>query len=138
VTSSETTMTTLQELVGRLSRFEADEAAELFAETVDWDVPGARIVPWTGPRHTRAEVADYFKTLWSLCDTAQTENNVHKVVVDGTDAVALGVFAQTVRATGRRLTTPVALHITVGDDALINWLRLYEDSHAVAAAFSDT
>lgn len=82
-------MTTLQELVGRLSRFEADEAAELFAETVDWDVPGARIVPWTGPRHTRAEVADYFKTLWSLCDTAQTENNVHKVVVDGTDAVAL-------------------------------------------------
>jgi hypothetical protein len=29
------------------------------------------------------------------------------------------------------------LHITVGDDGLINWLRLYEDSHAVAAAFSD-
>ena len=130
-------MTTLQELVGRLVRFEAAEAAELFAETVDWDVPGAGTVPWTGPRHTRGEVADYFKTLWSLCDTTQTENTVHKVVVDGADAVALGVFAQTVRSTGRRLTTPVALHITVGDDGLINWLRLYEDSHAVAAAFSD-
>jgi len=136
VTSSETTMTTLQELVGRLLRFDADGAAELFAETVDWDVPGARTVPWTGPRHTRGEVAEYFTTLWSLCDTAQTENTVHKVVVDGADAVAVGVFAQTVRATGRRLTTPVALHITVGDDGLINWFRLYEDSHAVATAFS--
>ena len=136
MTSSETTMTTLQELVGRLLRFDADGAAELFAETVDWDVPGARTVPWTGPRHTRGEVAEYFTTLWSLCDTAQTENTVHKVVVDGADAVAVGVFAQTVRATGRRLTTPVALHITVGDDGLINWFRLYEDSHAVATAFS--
>jgi uncharacterized protein len=137
MTSSATTLETLQELVGRLSRFQADGAAELFAETVDWDVPGARTVPWTGPRHTRCEVADYFTTLWSVCDTAQTENTVHKVVIDGADAVALGVFAQTVRSTGRRLTTPVAMHITVGDDGLINLLRLYEDSYAVAAAFSD-
>jgi uncharacterized protein len=137
MTSSATTLETLQELVGRLSRFQADGAAELFAETVDWDVPGARTVPWTGPRHTRGEVADYFNTLWSVCDTAQTENIVHKVVIDGADAVALGVFAQTVRSTGRRLTTPVALHITVADDGLINSLRLYEDSYAVAAAFSD-
>jgi len=63
VSSSETTMTTLQELVGLLLRFEADGAAG-------------------------------------------------------------------------RLTTPVALHITVGDDGLIDWFRLYEDSHAVATAFS--
>jgi ketosteroid isomerase-like protein len=85
----------------------------------------------------RGEVAEYFKTPWSVCDTAQTENTVRKVVIDGADAVALGVFAQTVRATGRRLTTPVALHITVDDEGSINWLRLYEDSHAVAAAFAD-
>ena len=68
--------------------------------------------------------------------TSSETNTVHEVVVDGADAVALGVFAQTVRATGRRLTTPVALHITVGDEGLINWFRLYEDSHAVATAFS--
>jgi ketosteroid isomerase-like protein len=135
--SISTTLATLQELVARLGRFDADAVAKLFAETIDWDVPGATTVPWTGRRSKRHEVADYFLTLWSVCDTAQTDNTVHQVLLDGADAVALGTFAQTVRATGRRLITPVAMHITVDDGGLITRLHLYEDSYAVAAAFID-
>jgi hypothetical protein len=56
--------------VTRLGRFDADAVAKLFAETIDWDVPGATTVPWTGRRSKRHEVADYFMTLWSVCDTA--------------------------------------------------------------------
>jgi ketosteroid isomerase-like protein len=135
--SSATTLATLQELVARLGRFDADAVAEVFAETIDWDVPGATRVPWTGRRSKRHEVAEYFQTLWSTCDTAQADNTVHQVLLDGADSVALGTFAQTVRATGRRITTPVALHITVDDSGLITRLHLYEDSYAVAAAFVD-
>jgi hypothetical protein len=70
-----------------------------------------------------------------VCDTAQTDNAVSQVLVDGADAVVLGVFTQTIRATGRRFSTPVALHITV-DDGLITRLRMYEDSYAVAGAYA--
>lgn len=135
MTTDAATRATLAELMGRLSQFEPEHAAELFAETVDWDVPGDTRVPWTGARTSRDEVAAYFRTLWSVCDTAQTDNAVSQVLVDGADAVVLGVFTQTIRATGRRFSTPVALHITV-DDGLITRLRMYEDSHAVAGAYA--
>jgi ketosteroid isomerase-like protein len=137
MSTSEITRATLHQLLSRLSRFEPQGVAELFAETVDWEVAGDERVPWTGARSSRDEVAAYFDTLWSVCDTAVAENTVSQVLVDGSDAVVLGVFAQTIRATGRRFSTPVALHITVSDDGLITRLRLYEDSHAVARAYAD-
>jgi len=135
-TATDTTQAILQELLGRLARFEPAPVAELFADTVDWDVPGDERVPWTGRRSTRDEVEAYFESLWSLCDTSQTDNEVSHVLVDGADAVVLGAFTQTIRATGRRFTTPVAVHITV-DDGRITRLHLYEDSHAVARAYAD-
>jgi uncharacterized protein len=130
------TRATLAELLNRLSRFEPEPVAELFAETVDWDVPGDERVPWTGRRSSRDEVAGYFETLWSVCDTAQANNAVSQLLVDGADAVVLGVFTQTIRASGRRFSTPVALHVTV-EDGLITHLRLYEDSYTVARAYAD-
>src|ERR1700739_587794 len=137
MSTSEITRATLHQLLSRLIRFQPHGGAELFAETVDWEVAGDERVPWTGARSSRDEVAAYFDTLWSVCDTAVAENTVSQVIVDGSDAVVLGVFAQTIRATGRRFSTPVALHITVSDDGLITRLRLYEDSHAVARAYAD-
>jgi ketosteroid isomerase-like protein len=134
VTSSETTRATLQEL---LSRFEPQRVGALFAETVDREVAGDQRVPWTGARSSRDEVAAYFDTLWSVCDTAVAENTVSQVLVDGTRAVVLGVFAQTIRASGRRFSTPVALHITVDDGGPITLLRLNKNSHAIARAYAD-
>jgi hypothetical protein len=64
-----------------------------------------------------------------VCDTANTDNAVSQVLVD----VVLGAFTQTIRATGRRFSTPVALHV---DDRLVTWLRVHEDSHAVAGAYA--
>lgn len=134
-TTAATTRATLEEFVGRLSRFEPEPVAALFAEAVDWDVPGDARVPWVGARSHRDEVAAYFRTLWSVCDTAQAATEVSQVLVDGPDAVVLGVFTQTIRSTGRGFSTPVAVHITV-DDGLITRLRIYEDSYLVSNAFA--
>jgi hypothetical protein len=134
-TSPATTRATLEEFVSRLSRFEPEPVAALFAETVDWDVPGDARVPWVGARSRRDEVAAYFRTLWSVCDTTQADTAVSQVLIDGPDAVVLGVFTQTIRATGRRFSTLVAVHISV-DDGLITRLRIYEDSHEVSNAFA--
>jgi uncharacterized protein (TIGR02246 family) len=129
------THATLQELMARLAQFDPAPVADLFAEDVDWDVPGDERVPWTGARSSRSEVAEYFETLWSVCDIGQADNAISHVLVDGPDAVVLGVFTQTIRATGHRFATPVALHLTI-NDGVITRFRLYEDSHAVGAAYA--
>ena len=134
-TTTATTRATLEELLGRMGRFEPDSVAALFAENVDWDVPGDGRVPWVGARSRRDEVAAYFRTLWSVCDTAQSDTAVSQVLVDGPDAVVLGVLSQTIRATHRRFSTHVAVHICV-EDGLITRLRIYEDSYAVSDAFA--
>jgi steroid delta-isomerase-like uncharacterized protein len=113
VTTTEATQATLQELMGGLARFGPQAVAELFADSVDWEVPGDERVPWTGARSTRDEVAPYFETLWSVCDTSRTDYAISHVLIERDDAVELGVFPQTIRATGRRFATPVALHLTV-------------------------
>jgi hypothetical protein len=123
---------TLAELVSRLRQCEPEHTVEIFGETVAGDVPGTMRVPWTGARTSRDEVPAYFSTPWSVCDTARTDN-LSQELVDGADAVVLGAFTQTIRATGRRFSTPVALHV---DDRLVTRLRVHEDSHAVAGAYA--
>jgi hypothetical protein len=55
-------------------------------------------------------------------------------VVEGEEAVALGTLSHVANTTGRRSTTPVAMHITVRQGRIIR-VHLYEDTHAVAQAF---
>ena len=136
MTATATTRKALNEFFGRLARFEPRAVANLFAETVDWDVPGDERVPWTGRRSSREQVEVYFQTLWSECDPAQTDNAIGPILVDGPDAVVLAVFTQTIRATGKRFSTPAAVHITVDDAGLITRFRIYEDSFAVARAYA--
>ncbi len=55
-------------------------------------------------------------------------------MVEGEEAVALGTLSHVANTTGRRSTTPVAMHITVRQGRIIR-VHLYEDTHAVAQAF---
>jgi hypothetical protein len=127
------TRATLVELMSRLRQWEPEHTVEIFGEIVSGDVPVTTRVPWTGARTGRDEVPAFFSTSWSGCDTAHTDNAVSQVLVDGADAVALGAFTQTIRATGRRFSMPVALHV---DDRLVTWLRVHEYSHSVAGAYA--
>jgi hypothetical protein len=66
--------------------------------------------------------------------TDATTPTQSQVLVDGADAVVLGASTQTICATGRRFSTPVASHV---DDSLVRWRRVHEDSHAMAGAYAD-
>jgi hypothetical protein len=79
----------------------------------------------------RATLAELMSRL-SQCEPEHTVE-IFGETVDGAEAVVLGAFTQTIRATGRRFSTPVALHV---DDRLVTWLRVHEDSHAVAGAYA--
>ncbi len=110
----------------------SDRIAELFAEKVDWCVPGAEEVPWLGTRSTREEVADFFRALYN--HVAKEEFVVEQVLADDRDAVALGHLKSRVRANNALMETWFALHVTVTDGQITRY-RFYEDSLAIMRAW---
>lgn len=135
------TRAAVTEFLHRLAEGDPDRIAELFAETVDWQLDwpaeGHPAVPWVRPRSTRADVADHFRTLNAFHVPEKRGGATPRVLVEGADAVVLGDIRQTVRATGRSYAAKCAVHLTV-DDGLITRFHVYEDSLTVAQALADS
>ncbi|WP_081416828.1 carboxymuconolactone decarboxylase family protein [Arthrobacter castelli] len=108
-----------------------EPVSAMFAESVDHYVPGAQTVPWTGRRSTRAEVSEFFDLLGEHLQPRSFE--VSQLFVHGSDAVALGRFAYTVRSNGRPFEGQFALHLTI-ENGLITRYHMYEDSYALEQA----
>lgn len=123
-----------EKFVERLGRQDPEGIQELFAEEIDWYVPGNDALPWTGRRTRREEVAPYFTTMWPHFVPGRSEVALERVVVDGGDVVLLAVWTHTVAATGKEFTTPAAMHLVVEDGRIVR-MHLYEDTLTVAAAF---
>jgi ketosteroid isomerase-like protein len=134
------TRKTVEELLRRIAAGAPEEIAQLYAEDVDWrldwpDGDYAQTVPWIRHRSTRAGVADHFRLIAEHHVPGESSARVDAVLVDGADAVVLGVLTNTAKPTGRRYVAAFALHLTVVD-GLITRHHVYEDSLAVAQAFA--
>ncbi|QNA45863.1 nuclear transport factor 2 family protein [Lacibacter sediminis] len=129
---------TTDELIGnflqRLSNYDAEGVAALFDEQIDWYVPGDTSLPWVGQRSQRAEVADYFNTMWPHFEKGKSIVTLNHVLVSGTEVVLIAHFQHTVVSTGKTFQTPAAFHLTISN-AKISRLHLYEDTLTVSRAF---
>ncbi len=130
----------LENLVSRflqaLGRKDAEGVAALFADDIDWYVPGHPDLPWTGTRSRGAQVAEYFRTMWPHFDSDKSSVQLDKLVLSGEDAVIFATFAHTARSTGRSWVTPAVLHLVAADGRFIR-MHLSEDTEAVTRAFFD-
>jgi uncharacterized protein (TIGR02246 family) len=131
MTNDDAVRTVVGEFLGALGKGDADLIATAFAEEIDWYVPGDERQAWTGQRTRRDEVPAYFRTMWPVFVPGESETEIKRILVDGPDAVILAQFTHTVQATGRRFSTPVAMHLTVEHGKLVR-MHLYEDTHLVA------
>ncbi|MFE7118294.1 nuclear transport factor 2 family protein [Streptomyces sp. NPDC057654] len=134
-TDTQTSRTVAEQFVERLGEQDPDGIQELFADEIDWHVPGSAALPWTGRRTRREEVAPYFTTMWPHFAQGGSKVVLERVIVDGGDVVLLAVFTHTVAAGGKEFTTPVAMHLAVEDERIVR-LHLYEDTLTVAKAFN--
>ncbi|MEJ8646256.1 nuclear transport factor 2 family protein [Streptomyces sp. MS1.HAVA.3] len=135
--TSDTTATTREVVDAFFTRFgsgDMDAVLDLFAEDVSFHVGGADNVPWAGSRSSREEIAEFF-AMFPKVLTPPQEYAVHTTVVDGGEAVVLGHNRFGVKATGKTFTNHFALHFTVAEGRIRGY-RMYEDSHAIAAAFT--
>jgi hypothetical protein len=126
----------MTEFMERLGKQDAEGLAELFADKIDWYVPGSSALPWTGPRSRREHVAEYFRTMWPAFVPGKSTATLDKVVISGDDAIVFSTFSHTVAKNEKRLNTPAALHLTIANGKIVR-MHLYEDTLAVHEAFSD-
>ncbi|MEO6315251.1 MAG: nuclear transport factor 2 family protein [Chitinophagaceae bacterium] len=118
----------------RLSIQDADGLQDLFADEIDWYVPGNPALPWTGVRSVRTAVAAYFRKLWQLLAPGKSIVTPGSIVIQDEAAVVFASFTHTVAATGTVFHNPVALHITIAGNRIYK-LHLYEDTWVVSNAF---
>lgn len=129
------------ELLRRIGEGDPARIAELYAEHGDWklDWPesehGRAATPWIRHKSTRADVAAHYREIAGHHVPGQAATDIERVLVDGNDAVVLGEIRQTARPTGRAYRARFALHLTV-EDGLVTRHHVYEDSLAVARAFT--
>lgn len=121
-------------LLAAIGAHDLNGLTDLFAEEIDWFVPGSSTLPWTGRRTRGHEAADFFAVMWPYYVADKSMAEVHEILADGTSAVILGTFSHVIRETGRSFTTPVALHLKV-DGGKITHLQLYEDTLLISQAF---
>lgn len=131
-TTAETTTAFLQ----RLGAQDAEGLGELFADKIDWFVPGnPDVASWVGKRTRNSEVPEYFRSLWAAVEPGKSVVSVETVVADGENAVIFGSFDHVAVPTGRPFHTDVALRLTV-TDGKITRMHLFEDTAATAAAYA--
>lgn len=130
-----TPRTVVEKFVERLGRQDQDGIQELFADQIDWYVPGSDSLPWTGRRTRRDEVASFFTTMWPHYVTGESKVSLERIVVDDTDVILLGAFTHTIASSSRVFTTPSAMHLVV-EDGRITRMHLYEDTLLIEQAFA--
>ncbi len=134
------TRDTVTELFRRIAAGDPDEIADLYAECFSWMLnwPAGdytETVPWIRARDTRAGVAEHFRLIAEHHVAEYSSAEVHSVLVDGSEAIVLGILHNTAASTGHRYDAAFALHLTV-EDGLITRHHVYEDSLSVMRAFA--
>lgn len=111
---------------------ELETLTSLFAETIDWDIPGnEELAPWLGKRTKQKDVSVFFKLLWQSIEpiTAQIDH----ILVDDNFAIATGHFSSRMNRSGQIFVSMFSAHFTVKDSKIVRY-RLQEDSHGLVEA----
>jgi uncharacterized protein len=134
MTTEEKTLSTVQVFLGAMAQRDLDAITVLFAEKVDWYIPGDnQLAPWLGRRDSREGVRDFFSTLWPATEPLSAK--VEHLLIDGNVAIVVGEFSTRMLKTGKVVDSLFHIQLTV-EQGLITRYRLLEDSLAVFNALS--
>jgi uncharacterized protein len=120
----------VQQFLQYLSQRDLENITSLFADKIDWYIPGdEQKAPWLGKRTSKHEVKAFFDLLWS--DTDPVDATIDHVFIDGNRAVIAGSFSTKMLKTGRIVDSLFFIHMVIDNDRIV-WYRLLEDSLAVS------
>jgi ketosteroid isomerase-like protein len=125
-----TTQTIVEKFLQFLGSRELENLVQLFADNVDWNIPGdTSAATWLGERSSKTEVTDFFRTLWLATESLSAE--IHKIFIQQSDVVITGSFVTRMLQTKKVVESIFFIHFTVQDNLIVKY-TLLEDSYAVS------
>lgn len=121
-------------LLERIGTHNLDGMKDLFADEIEWFVPGSSDLPWTGRRTKGRLATDFFEIMWPNYVDGKSSATVSDIISDDKNVVVTGTFSHVIKDNGKSFTTPIALHLKV-ENGKISYLQLYEDTLLISQAF---
>ncbi|MCW3465229.1 nuclear transport factor 2 family protein [Chitinophaga nivalis] len=105
---------------------------ELYAEKVDWDIPGnTEVAPWVGSRSTKAEIATFYEQLYAGLEPISFDVR-DRFFLDN-KAIITGRVVCRIKKTDKIFDSEFTLHVTIENGLIIQY-RMLEDSYALVVA----
>ncbi|MDJ1470724.1 nuclear transport factor 2 family protein [Cytophagaceae bacterium DM2B3-1] len=134
--ATEHTQQLVQDFLANLTNRNLDKLTLLFAEKLDWYIPGNEtLAPWTGRRQTREDVKNFYELLWSQTEPLAVQMDL--LLVEDSQAVITGDFSTRMLETDQIVNSLFCIRLSIKDDQIV-WYRLLEDSYAVSQALQKT
>ena len=131
--SQNDTLRLAQEFLGRMSSgAKPDEIAELFSETLEWEIQGdTGALPWIGRKSGRAAITDFVRESRAMIERISFE--VHDILAGEERAVILGSLVSKLIRNGKIVSQDFAFVLTVSNGEIVRF-QMLEDSFAVSQA----
>lgn len=108
---------------------------DLFADDIEWELDKSEVVPFSGARHGKDQVAQFFQELGDAQHPLQFEPR--EFIAQGDRVVALGHYAWSVKSTDRVYESDWAEVFTVRNGKIARF-REFADTAAGEAAYKPT
>lgn len=100
---------------------------DLFAENVDWDLPGNQEkFPWTGKRQTKKEIENFFKELYS--NVKSEKFDIDFIAINGENATVTGHLSSKILAYKKIFDTEFVAIFKVMNGKIVKY-HFLEDSY---------
>lgn len=132
--SAEENKRTVQSIFEAFGRGDIPAVLEHVAEDATWKAPGPSVVSYFGDRRGHAGATEFFVQLGTSVDFERFEPRAF--VAEGDKVVALGSERGRVKETGKTFDNDWALVFTFDGSGKVTGFQCYEDTAAIAEAFS--
>jgi ketosteroid isomerase-like protein len=123
---------TVRQNYAAVGRGEIPALLTLLSDEIEWSMAGPSVIPWTGTRRGRQQVAEFFVLLGKTLEFQRFEPR--EFIAQGDTVVVIGYERSLVKPTGRTFEQEWA-HVYTLRDGKISRCRIFEDTAAQVAAF---
>jgi ketosteroid isomerase-like protein len=131
--SDQTNLDVVQQAYAAFGQGDIPALLEFLTDDVEWTMQGPSVIPWSGTRHGREGVAEFFSLVGETIEFEQFEPR--EFLAQGDTVVVLGYERSRVKATGRTFEQEWA-HVYTLRNGKIAKGRFIDDTAAQAAAFN--
>jgi ketosteroid isomerase-like protein len=102
------------------------------AEDIEWELPSMENISFSGKRHGRDRVGEFFQSMSEMQSAQQFEPS--EFVAQGNKVMVTGHYAWSIKATGNQFESDW-VHVFTVRDGRVTHFREFFDSHLAEAAY---